>query len=433
MTNGPEKTWDVAVVGAGMGGMAAALFAAERGLSCIQIGNAGGILFSSGLLDLLAVHPVVDSRVWRDPFAALDSLRRDRPEHPLGRAGDQAIRAGFDSVLSALRSAGLPYANPGDRNRAVPTSIGSTKTTFAVPESMLAGAQALGDRLPCLIVDFRGLREFSACQIVSTMGAAWHGLRCATIEFPGNEAVPELYAAHLAQALEREDTRLETIARLKPLVGDARAIGLPTILGMARSQATHRAFEEALGIPVFEIPTMPTSVPGLRLKEALETALSTRGVHRVMQARVKSLVLQDDANLVLEGDSMDREIRARAVVLATGRFIGRGLRADRGRIVETLLDLPVHQPASRAQWHRRDFLDPAGHEVNRSGVMVDNTFRPLDVHGNPVWSRLFAVGTMLAHQDWMREKCGSGLAIGTAWTALERADREIGASRSKAG
>jgi anaerobic glycerol-3-phosphate dehydrogenase len=40
---------------------------------------------------------------------------------------------------------------------------------------------------------------------------------------------------------------------------------------------------------------------------------------------------------------------------------------------------------------------------------------------------------MLAHQDWMREKCGSGLAIGTAWTALERADREIGASRSKAG
>ena len=58
MTGVRQESYDVAVIGAGMAGMAAALFAAEQGLSCIQIGNGGGILFASGLLDLLGVHPV---------------------------------------------------------------------------------------------------------------------------------------------------------------------------------------------------------------------------------------------------------------------------------------------------------------------------------------------------------------------------------------
>lgn len=432
MTGESRNSFDVAVIGAGMAGMAAALFAAERGLSCIQVGSGGGILFASGLLDLLGVHPAAEGRQWRSPFNALAALAREQPDHPLARVDPVSIRTAFESFVTALGEAGLVYAPLGDRNRKVLTSIGTVKTTFGVPLSMVAGANALEaldvldapDTPPsCLLVDFRGLREFSARQIAATLADRWPGLRHQRIEFPGFEEAPELYAAHLARALESGATRERTIALIKPLLGDAQLVGLPTVLGLGRSREVHAAFEAGLGVPVFEIPTMPTSVPGLRLLGALEAVMSARDVHRRRQASVRALACDANtgtATLDLDGVPGGERVSARAVVLATGRFSGRGLTADRGSVRESILGLPVHQPASRDAWHQRDFLDPSGHAINRAGLRTDDAWRPLDMSGKPAWPRLFAVGSILADQDWMRTKCGSGLAIATAWAATQQ-------------
>ncbi len=428
MTGTRDDICDVAVIGAGMAGMSAALFAAERGLSCIQVGNAGSLLFASGLLDFLGVHPVPERQLWQSPFEALAALSRDEPDHPLARLDASAIRSAFESFVTALGAAGLAYAPLGERNRKLLTAIGTIKTTFGVPRSMVAGVRALEQRSPCLLLDFRGLREFSAAQIAATFGRNWPGLRHQQIEFPGYEAVPELYAAHLARALESGELRARTIARVKPLLGDARALGLPAVLGLARASEVHAAFEAGLGLPVFEIPTMPTSVPGLRLLTALETVVSARGVLRRHQASVRAVSFGADAAAVtldLDGAAAGERVRARAVVLATGRFTGRGLSAERKQVRESILGLPVHQPASREAWHQRDFLDPKGHAINRAGLLTDAGWRPLDAQGQPAWQRLYAAGSILAHQDWMRSKCGSGLAIATAWGAIEQAARDL--------
>jgi glycerol-3-phosphate dehydrogenase subunit B len=112
-------------------------------------------------------------------------------------------------------------------------------------------------------------------------------------------------------------------------------------------------------------------------------------------------------------------IRAEGVILATGRFWAHGLRADRDRIRETLFDLPVYQPKKRDEWHQEDFLDLRGHPANRAGLTIDNQFRPLNRAGKPAFEKLFAAGSILAHQDWMRMKCGSGLAISSAYAAVK--------------
>ena len=431
MTHARAERYDVAVIGAGMAGMAAALFAAERGLSCVQIGNGGGILYASGLLDLLGVHPMAERRLWRSPYEALAALARQEPLHPLARVDARSIRSAFDTFVTALGAAGIAYAPLGDRNREVLTSIGTIKTTFGVPRAMVAGVYALEARPPCLLVDFRGLREFSARQIAATLGRSWPGLRCQRLEFPDCAAVPELYAAHLARALENGELRARTIALLKPLLGDARVVGFPAVLGLARASEVHAAFEAGLGVPVFEIPTMPTSVPGLRLLGALEEAVSARGVRRRHQANVRAIAFDADegaATLTLEGHPGGERVAARAVVLATGRFTGRGLTAERGQVRESILGLPVHQPAAREAWHQRDFLDPSGHAINRAGLTIDKLWRPLGAGGQPAWPRLFAVGSILAHQDWMRSKCGSGLAIATAWAAMEQVAAQLRAN-----
>jgi len=184
-------------------------------------------------------------------------------------------------------------------------------------------------------------------------------------------------------------------------------------------------------VPVFEVPTMPTSVPGLRLKNALERAVAARGVERRVHGRVVAVERAgDEFELSVAATPASAALRARAVILATGRFMGRGLEASRTRVREPLLDLYVAQPAARSDWHRADLFDARGHALNRAGLETDEGFRACDARGAVVHPRLCAVGTILAHHDWARMKCGAGLAIGTAATAAARLVEELGCARS---
>jgi glycerol-3-phosphate dehydrogenase subunit B len=57
---------------------------------------------------------------------------------------------------------------------------------------------------------------------------------------------------------------------------------------------------------------------------------------------------------------------------------------------------------------------------------VDECFRPLNASGKVIFDNLFAAGTILAHQDWIRQKCGSGLAIATAYGAIKACQGHLG-------
>ena len=128
---------------------------------------------------------------------------------------------------------------------------------------------------------------------------------------------------------------------------------------------------------------------------------------------------EGDFELGIGNVTTEHTVQSKGVILASGRFIGGGLHADRKRIRETIFNLPVHQPGNRTEWHREDFLDSRGHPVNRAGLEIDDAFRPLASSGRPAFKALFAAGSILAHQDWKRMKCGSGLGIATAFAAVK--------------
>ena len=422
-----SETYDVAVVGAGLAGMSAAVFAANRGLRVVQVGNAGALLFSSGLLDLLAVHPIEEGRTWSEPWAGVAALRRDLPQHPYARLEATRVRAAFIELIAALEEAGLAYTTPGEGNRELLTGVGTLKSTYCLPSSMQAGVEAFAARSPCLLVDFEGLREYSAKALAAGAAARWPGLRTLRLAFPAPGIAGEVYAAHIAMALEERAARERLADLVRPHLGAARAVGVPAVLGIMRSARAAAHLTEALQVPVFEVPTMPTSVPGLRLKYALERAVAARGVERRVHGRVVAVEhSRDGFELSVAATPAPAMFRALAVILATGRFMGRGLEASRTRVREPLLDLYVTQPAARSDWHQADLFDARGHALNRAGVEVDDGFRACDARGAVVHPRLFTVGSILAHHDWARMKCGAGLAIGTAAAAVARLTGELG-------
>jgi glycerol-3-phosphate dehydrogenase subunit B len=192
-----------------------------------------------------------------------------------------------------------------------------------------------------------------------------------------------------------------------------------------RPDHVHRELQSLLGVPVFEIPTMPPAVPDVRLRELFETELPQRGVALEPQHRVKRLELLSQGISARLEDAYGEVTIEAAAVLATGRFTSGGLRADSNGIRETLVNLAVDQPEGRAEWYRPDYFDPRGHAINRSGVTVDDRWRPLDATGKPAHPRLLAAGNVLAHQDWMRQRCGAGVAIATAYKAVASAVQTV--------
>jgi glycerol-3-phosphate dehydrogenase subunit B len=419
---------ELLVIGRGMAGMAAALFAANRGLSTVQVGMTGGLIFASGLLDLLGAYPLHEKRPWDDPWAGIELLVQDDPNHPYARLKREEIQDAFDEVLSFLEAHGLPYSCQDSRNSQVMTPAGTIKRTYALPKTMWNGVRALKEKPPCLLVDFKELHDFSAHQIVATLRDQWPHLRSARLPFPSPGHVKDLITGEMtAQALELSKNQERLLKNLQPYLQDVQALGMPAIFGLKSSQEIVSNFGERIGVPVFEIPTLPISVPGLRLNDTFIRGLSAIGVKSFQQYQVLevSQSAHDDFQLTIARNLSKYRVRAKAIVLASGRFLGRGLKAERKYAYETIFDLPLYQPADRNEWHRRDFLDPKGHPINRAGVEIDNDFQPVDRTGRPVYQNLFAAGSILAHQDWMRMKCGSGLAIGTAYGAVNASLRNL--------
>jgi glycerol-3-phosphate dehydrogenase subunit B len=166
---------------------------------------------------------------------------------------------------------------------------------------------------------------------------------------------------------------------------------------------------------------MPPSIPGLRLKEAFEQGLHEKRPDYFPHSSVLDVKQETTKKfkITIGYGKSTRRIFSTGIILATGRFIGGGLSTDRKHIWETIFNLPLYRPKTRAQWHRADFLDRRGHLINQAGVEIDDQFRPLGYDGKPAIKTLFAAGAILAHQDWKRMKCGSGLAAATSFGAVK--------------
>jgi glycerol-3-phosphate dehydrogenase subunit B len=423
MTGEPRHfTAQLAVIGSGIAGFAASIFALNRKIATAQIGNTGAVAYTTGYLDLIGKLDGAAGLV-SDPWQALDSLRVSQPQHPLCRVPNDDIERAFDEFTAFLGTCGLAYTAPGRHNITALTPVGTLKQTLCVPATMATGPRALAANEECVIVDFHGLKGFSGAEIVANLQSRWPRLTTQRICFPGMER-GEVYPEVMARALEVPATREKLAEALREVCGTTAVIGLPAILGMHRPDHVRVELERLTGREIFELPTMPPSVPGIRLREMFQQVLPQMGVTLIPQQKVTSLSFDDEgATLALSDAYGPIRVRAQAVILATGRFLSGGLEAHPTGIRERLLDLPVTQPADRSDWYRPRYTDPRGHPIHRAGIEVDASFRPLDNGGHPFSGRLFAAGVVLAHQDWIRGRSGAGIAIASAFRAVREVER----------
>jgi len=421
MTNATGQKFDLAIIGSGMAAMAAALFAVNRGLSAVIVGSPGESWLTGGLIDLMGVHPIAEGKTWSDPWAAIEAVARDIPGHPYARMDEEDIKTGLQEIYRFLNRAGLPYGFRDDRNSNLVTAFGAIKTTHGVPRTMWPGVKAFSSKAPCLLVDILGLKGYSARLLAERLKAQWPALKTHSIPSVYSEQIHEINPVPLAHDLEIAQYRQKLAGLIRPQVKDVEYVGLPAILGIYQADTVVRELSESLERPVFEIPAMPPSIPGMRLKEAFLNLLQQEGVCCLFQKRILNARAPNGQGFLIDIGASEREdtVMADGVLLATGRFLSGGLIADHLGIRESVFDLPVFQPEGRSRWHMDRFFGPGGHPVNLAGLETDALLRPVNGGGQPQHERLFAAGSILAHQDGNRMKCGSGVSVATAYGAVK--------------
>lgn len=418
---------ELAVIGSGIAGFAASIFALNRKIATAQIGNTGAVAYTTGYLDLLGSIEGTGVAI-DNPWVGIEDLKKAHPAHPLCHIPAGDIREGFEQFTTFLGDCGIAYTKPHENNITALTPAGTLKKTLCVPATMAAGPKAFSTKTPCVIIDFKGLKGFSARQVVANLQDKWPTLSAERITFPGMDK-GEIYPEVMARALEVPATRQELARLLKQAAGQTKVISLPALLGMHAPDLVRADLEKLTGLQIFEIPTMPPSVPGIRLREMFEQVFPQKGLTLIPQQKVSSLTFDaGGALLKLKDNYGPVTIHSKAVILATGRFLSGGLEAQINGISESLLDLPVTQPAARTDWYSKGYTDHEGHAIHKAGIEIDSSYRPLAQNGEPHNKRLFAAGIILAHQDWIRGRSGAGIAIATAYKAVEAAEKFLHAA-----
>jgi glycerol-3-phosphate dehydrogenase subunit B len=404
---------DVLVVGGGLAGCAAALAAARAGVQVRVVTRAESTLRqASGLVDVLGYPPDGGGPVV-DPFEALPTLPAG---HPYERVGAEAVRDGlalFDEAAGDLYRGGHT-----DRNALVPTAGGAVKPTARYPASVAPGLAS--KRADALLVGFAGRTDLDAPLAAAHLAAAGvpFDVRGATVAFPGafrDDAAVTRYA----HALDRDEdgARAALAERVRPHLRGASRVGFPAVLGAERPTAVRESLVDALGVPVFEVPTGPPSVPGTRLAERLRGALDAAGVRVTDGVPVVDFESADGRieRVVVERNGQRVPHDVAQVVLATGGLVGGGVESDREAVQEPVFGCHVHHPADRDDW----FADgPFGeHPFPRFGVAVDDEMRPLDAADAPEFENLRAAGAVLGRCDAAAEKSGSGVSLATGHAA----------------
>lgn len=367
----------IVVIGGGIAGYCAALGARREGAEVTVLARApGATALYAGSME------VVDD---------LEAVLEKEPYHPFTRLRLDAVRLATEldavvpALLLALEKDGLKVEGTWKSRGLYADIHGLARPANLMPASVAAGELKglVGRRVA--VVGVREVGDYDADSIAQAMKEL-HGVdalaeEVSIADLPAGAALTDLYG------------------RRAPAITKSRASLVAYPPGFAN-----------LPEGGFELLATPPSPHGWRLQQAI--GLGT--VRAVVDG------LQVEGGRVVAVRAGDKTYRADAFVLATGHYIGGGLRKDHGTTTsEPLAGLGVFhdgRPATElaGRLARVDYLEPA--REFRSGLATDDRLRPLDDSGKAPYENLFAAGAVLGGYDYAGS-CGFGVPILTGWLA----------------
>lgn len=415
--------FDSIVIGGGMAGLSAALRLAEAGQKTLLMASGQSALhFSSGSVDLLESDG--------DPRAALPAFMAAHPDHPYSKVGMQNIEGSLADLQRHCAEEGLPLMRQ-EHNHHRLTPIGTLKATWLSPDTCACVTDAPAPDA-ILLATLEGFRDFHPALAAANL--ATHARFAHSRILTGEIRLPQLAqfsrnphefrSADIARLFDKQgpgqqDLLADLAREISRMVQGCgvpgcRHIVLPACLSLGLVGPRLSELERRTGCTIKEVATMPPSLIGMRMQEALKRRFMALGGTFLTSERV--LGARYDGDKVIGVHSQhgeDQLFEADHFVLASGSFFSRGLESRLGGIREPIFDADVLSLAERDAWAGRRLFDH--HPFMGFGVKTDERLRVL--RGGRPLTNLYGAGSVLAHYDPIKEGSGSGVAVATGWQA----------------
>lgn len=433
----PQPTLDVLVVGAGLAGLVAAWRLAQTGKKtrCITKGW-GAHYWSSGCIDVLGYLPSLPDKPVLQLRQAVRQLVGHNPQHPYAICGESGLFESLVAFRDLCTRHGYPYLAVDDndvlaQNWLLPSAIGSLRPTCLAPASMVAAdCRSPQSSPPMLLVGFDAFLDFFPHLAAANLRLQDVNAQAVSLDLPVLQARKFVTSRVLAQLFEQAEFRAQVckaiLSRLSALglvQGNLR-IGFPALLGLKPDLHIWNDLQDRLGGPVFELPGLPPSIPGIRLHQLLLCEIEAHGGGVLEGMLVSGRVIQNRSvvSITTEAAARSKSHRAQEYILATGGILGGGLYLEPPssglppRLSEMVFQAPAYIP-SQPQLIHPDFLHHQGHPLFLAGLPVNEHFRPLDPSGQVLLENVSVVGGAIASADPLRERSLEGIALATAHKA----------------
>jgi glycerol-3-phosphate dehydrogenase subunit B len=406
------------VIGAGLAGLTSAWQVAKRGKRVKVISKGWGAThWHAGCVDVLGYQAGAGLQPVENLHQAVDILIEQNPHHPYALAGEQGIKLSLEALKDEFKECGYPLHGSLESNWLLPTALGSFRPTCLAPETMIAGDIHQPGAL--LIIGFEGFLDFYPDLIAHNLEIQGISAFSHLISLKTLQSRRMVTSRGLANWFETPDFRNEVAQAIKSQTmhinwQKIHRIGVPAVLGINNSLEIKSDLERQLGLPIFEIPTLPPSIPGIRLHNILMKSIQKNGGQVFEGMQVVGYTSSGNTISSVLSESASRRIHhlASHYILASGGVLGGGIQVDSNHhSKEVIFNLPVQAPTEPLDWFNPEFLGETGHPYFQGGIQVDHQFKPFNYNNRAQFENLHAIGELLAHCDSLQERSLEGIAL----------------------